>query len=496
MRVGRSVARLSAGCSSRPRPASTPSDSSQSSASSSSSTIAALQQPDRRPGTPGGSPRSSDAARRRRWRAASSRPADRPSRGRRVTRRARAPGRRPRGRPCRRRRSIEVSQVSENEGLCSMYSSFTRSGPQTKSAMRVRRVDEVVDLDAEVLGVGAMLLDGVDEDADVVQQRTLGIARVAWRRSSRYAPPTSSRPSPTGREAERLPLLGRRHGIRGDERDVVEVELGVGLGLDEHDLDALAEVDGRIAAVERRDPEADPRKRAAFPRPLCIEERELAAARIGAEQREAVGLLDHAHAEPLDRRLGHPAAVCDPERNVIERARIHACEDSRPPSIASSRRRHAAAAPCSSSSGPRCSGPWPPRTAGHGSAPSRGACPSGGPRGGSRRCLCGKAATTHAPHPDRARSLLTVRAAISSALSSDVPRSAQAFLDVLVLTLALRAPGFLWHDPSFVSERRRFLPVQACLIRRRRAEGSGRCARSRTRRRAGRSPRRPCRRRS
>ena len=47
--------------------------------------------------------------------------------------------------------------------------------------------------------------------------------------------------------------------------------------------------------------------------------------------------------------------------------------------------------------------------------------------------------------PARARSLLTVRAAISSAVSSLSPRFFEAFLDVLVLTFSLGAPRLLWH---------------------------------------------------
>ena len=52
------------------------------------------------------------------------------------------------------------------------------------------------------------------------------------------------------REAERTPLLGRRGRIGGDERNVIEVELRVGLGLDEHDLQTLSQVDALLAAVQ------------------------------------------------------------------------------------------------------------------------------------------------------------------------------------------------------------------------------------------------------
>jgi len=119
-------------------------------------------------------------------------------------------------------------------------------GPPDEERDRVRRVDEVVDLDPEILGIGPMLLDRVDEDADVVQERTLRVAEVAGEQLEERA--AHLQPAVTGRsEAEGLPLNGRRNRIGGDERDVVEVELRVGVGLDQHDLEAFPEI--RLALV-------------------------------------------------------------------------------------------------------------------------------------------------------------------------------------------------------------------------------------------------------
>ena len=56
---------------------------------------------------------------------------------------------------------------------------------------------------------------------------------------------------------------------------MVEVELGVGLGLDQHELEPLAEVDDRVAAVERGDAQADPLEGAALARAFGVEERQL-----------------------------------------------------------------------------------------------------------------------------------------------------------------------------------------------------------------------------
>ena len=63
--------------------------------------------------------------------------------------------------------------------------------------------------------------------------------------------------------------------------------------------------------------------------------------------------------------------------------------------------------------------------------------------------------------PWRARSLLTVRAAISSARFSDASLLALALLDVLVLPRALRAllHSTGWHSPSLVDGRAWFVPA-------------------------------------
>ena len=82
---------------------------------------------------------------------------------------------------------------------------------------------------------------------------------------------------------------------------------------------------------------------------------------------------------------------------------------------------------------PRCCAASPPRRAGRAffRAGSCGGC--GCRPGGPTRCPRARALTTLRASPLLARSLFTVRAAISSALSSDPPRSQLRLLDVLVL---------------------------------------------------------------
>src|SRR3954451_23038852 len=51
--------------------------------------------------------------------------------------------------------------------------------PPDEDRVGVRRVDDVVDLNAELLGLRDVLLGGVDQNCEVVEERPLGIARSA-----------------------------------------------------------------------------------------------------------------------------------------------------------------------------------------------------------------------------------------------------------------------------------------------------------------------------
>src|SRR5436190_1968542 len=51
--------------------------------------------------------------------------------------------------------------------------------PPEEDRVRVRRVDDALDLDAELLGLRDVLVRRVDEDGEMVEQWTLGLARVA-----------------------------------------------------------------------------------------------------------------------------------------------------------------------------------------------------------------------------------------------------------------------------------------------------------------------------
>jgi hypothetical protein len=113
---------------------------------------------------------------------------------------------------------------------------------------------------------------------------------------------------------------------------MVEVVVNVGLRLDEPEPQALVHVEVRTAvlardldaleAAERRfqvvHAESDVLQRATLARPLRVEQRQLAAPGVGADQRELVRLLDHVHREPVGYELGDWLPVRDPERDMVE----------------------------------------------------------------------------------------------------------------------------------------------------------------------------------
>ena len=120
---------------------------------------------------------------------------------------------------------------------------------------------------------------------------------------------------------------------------MVEVVVEIRLRLDEAERDALAELEVRLALAPALDveavgqlgerplevshPQRDVLERAALPRRLCSEERQLAAPRVGADEREGVRAVDHVHAEMSHREVRDGIAIREPVGDVVERLRVH-----------------------------------------------------------------------------------------------------------------------------------------------------------------------------
>src|SRR5581483_317151 len=278
----------------------------------------------------------------------------------------------------------------------------------------------------------------------------------------------SGRPRRDRLEAERPVRVGRRRRVAREERDMVEVVVEVGRRLDEAESYALgADVEVRLTvarpleresvgqrrtgALELGDAQGDVLQRTALARAFGVEERQLAAPRVGSEQRELVGAVDHVHAEVPGQELRDRVAVGEPVRDVVELRRIHAADGTHPaPGYASLlpavdralelRLRH-----------PRTTLDAHPlrlvvelrfRAALRAVRPRAQAAAAAGREIGARE-------TGRLPRLARTRPLLVDRPG-SDLLRLLRARAAtlEALLVVLVLALALRRPCALWHGPG------------------------------------------------
>ncbi len=199
-------------------------------------------------------------------------------------------------------------------------------GPEEEHRERVRRVDEVVDLDANAYRLVPVLLGRVDEHCDVVQQRALRRLRVTLVeldvRAGDLHPRRPARAGVGGVEPEPLPLARRPLGIGREERDVVEVEVEVGRMLDDADREARLDLLERLRAGRR--PQRHVLQRALLPLVRRLEQRQLPAPRVDADERELLVAVDHVHPVRPLAMCGECVPVLHPDCDVVERLRVHA----------------------------------------------------------------------------------------------------------------------------------------------------------------------------
>ena len=104
---------------------------------------------------------------------------------------------------------------------------------------------------------------------------------------------------------------------------MVEVVLGICRRLDQDQVDAFAELELRLSLWKLRHAQGDVLERPGLTRPFGVEERELAAARVCADEGEVVLPVDDVQAELRGDELCDWLAVRQPERDVVERLRLH-----------------------------------------------------------------------------------------------------------------------------------------------------------------------------
>jgi probable F420-dependent oxidoreductase len=203
--------------------------------------------------------------------------------------------------------------------------------------VRVRRVDDVGDFETALLRFPDVVVRGLDAEAEMVEQRTLGLRGRALLEVDVGV--ARFEPAVLHVEAELAQLLERLLGVGNGEGDVVEVvrhavfhlDEGEGDALGARELDAavLAALDGEVrgqlveSLVEIEDAQPDPCERPGLTLGLGREERQLSAARIRTHEGELVGPVDDVHAEAVGEEVGQLVPVADPERNVVKGLDFH-----------------------------------------------------------------------------------------------------------------------------------------------------------------------------
>ena len=109
---------------------------------------------------------------------------------------------------------------------------------------RVRRIDEALDLDAGIFRVALVVVRGVDEDGEMVEQRTLRISGIALVELDVRAADLDARHAVLRRRRREAVVevrLRRDAGIGRDEGDVIEVVVDLGPRFHEAHLDSARE---------------------------------------------------------------------------------------------------------------------------------------------------------------------------------------------------------------------------------------------------------------
>ena len=138
-------------------------------------------------------------------------------------------------------------QASANVDLCSTYSMRMPSGPVTNTAyVFAASTTDSTSMPSDS-AAAAVVLGGIDEQAEMVQQRRTADVRLAVHEHELRASDLDRAERGT-LQAVALEGGGRALGVGRQERDVVEVVVDVGRRLDQLDHEALAELERALCA--------------------------------------------------------------------------------------------------------------------------------------------------------------------------------------------------------------------------------------------------------
>ncbi len=197
-------------------------------------------------------------------------------------------------------------------------------GPPDEDGPRVLRVDDPVDLETPLSGLVLDQIGSVDEEREVVEQWARGLLGAAVAQHDPLARHVKRAVLPV--EAHRFELARRRARIPHAKDDVIEVgrlvsrdepEWKLRYCIHAHHPVTLDELEtGRTEAgariLEIGHAQSHTLQHAALPRPVGVEERQLPAAGVAADEREVVRPLDLVHRAAPGQQRGQPISLGDP----------------------------------------------------------------------------------------------------------------------------------------------------------------------------------------
>jgi hypothetical protein len=193
------------------------------------------------------------------------------------------------------------------------------AGAPEEERVRIRRVDDVGDVEPATTRFLNVLVDRLDQESEMVEKRSLGLARIARLEVDvRFTGPQAAA---LDGETERRQLGEGRVRIRDAEGHVVDV-VGRAVRFDGHERHTGRRARELLTGASWHS-DRDVRQDAPIAGTVGRKEGELAAPGVRSDERERVRALDHVHAQPFGEEIGEGIPVLDPESDVVERLDTH-----------------------------------------------------------------------------------------------------------------------------------------------------------------------------
>ena len=193
--------------------------------------------------------------------------------------------------------------------------------------VRVRRIDDVRDVQLPALRLFDVLAGRLHEEAEMVEERPVGLSWIAGLEVDVCV--AGPKPAPLDDETERRQLREDSLRIAHAKGDVIDVVWLAG----RFDRDKGHAVRGArefLVCSAGGNPDRDVCQHAPITGAVGGEERQLAPSGVRPHEGEGVRPLDHVHPKALDEEVGKGVTVFDPQRDVVEGFDVHTTTSTHP----------------------------------------------------------------------------------------------------------------------------------------------------------------------